>query len=262
MSKPCSSMRHESPGPNPRPLGFCRGSGPGGAGRFQAVYRRFIFAAYGTSWEHPWWSSWPTIPTSGRNPSRKWFWPGNRPGLTMPRPRRPETRDDLLHRAGLAAIRELGPSYGSDPEGWRWGRMHRLTLVSPIRREGFAAALLGGGSHAMGGSQETLYRASYDYNHPHDVTLSASLRMVMDLGDPDKIMAVLPAVSPTPLRPSQQGPGGTLHERGSALLVVQRTGKSGKTPGRPCACPETQGEASDSTRRGNGTLRPAMTIGR
>jgi penicillin amidase len=103
-----------------------------------------------------------------------------------------EARDDLLHRAGQEAIRELGPRYGGDPEGWRWGRMHRLTLVSPIRREGFAAALLGGGSHAMGGSQETLSRAAYDYNRPYDVSLSASLRMVMDLGDPDKVLAVLP----------------------------------------------------------------------
>jgi penicillin amidase len=44
----------------------------------------------------------------------------------------------------------------------------------------------------MDGSQETLYRASYDFNRPYDVALSASLRMVADLGDNDKILAVLP----------------------------------------------------------------------
>jgi penicillin amidase len=44
----------------------------------------------------------------------------------------------------------------------------------------------------MDGSQETLYRASYDPNRPGPVTMSASLRMVADLGDRDKVLAVLP----------------------------------------------------------------------
>jgi penicillin amidase len=44
----------------------------------------------------------------------------------------------------------------------------------------------------MDGSQETLYRAAYDFNRPYDVIMSASLRMVADLGDSDKILAVLP----------------------------------------------------------------------
>ena len=44
----------------------------------------------------------------------------------------------------------------------------------------------------MGGSGETLYRALYKFDQPFAVTLSASLRMVADLGDDDKILAVLP----------------------------------------------------------------------
>ncbi len=160
---------------------------------FQAVYRQFFFAVYQDELGIPlakllidnpyfWQESLQKIVLVGESP---WFDDTSTPSVK-------ETRDDLFHRAGLAVIRELGPLYGSNPEGWAWGRMHRLSLVSPISREGFAAALLGGGSHAMGGSQETLYRASYDYNKPYDVTVSAALRMVVDLGDPDKIMAVLP----------------------------------------------------------------------
>jgi penicillin amidase len=160
---------------------------------FQAVYRQFFFAVYrdelgpslaGLVIDTPyfWQESLQKRFLAGESP---WFDDVSTPGLR-------ETRDDLIHRAGVAAIRELGPRYGSDPEGWRWGRLHRLTLVSPLSREGFVSALLGGGSHAMGGSQETLYRASYEYSKPYDVTVSASLRMVADLGDPDKILAVLP----------------------------------------------------------------------
>jgi penicillin G amidase len=32
----------------------------------------------------------------------------------------------------------------------------------------------------------------YGFNEPFDVTVSASLRMVVDLGDEDKVLAVLP----------------------------------------------------------------------
>jgi penicillin G amidase len=44
----------------------------------------------------------------------------------------------------------------------------------------------------MGGSGETLYRGWYDFDAPFDVTHCASLRMVADLSDNEKIVAVLP----------------------------------------------------------------------
>ena len=103
-----------------------------------------------------------------------------------------ETRDDLFHQAALAAMTEMSPILGRDPEKWLWGKAHQLELVHPLRRQGFGKGLLGGGSHPMGGSGETLYRAMYDFSRPFAVTVSASLRMVADLADNDRIMAVLP----------------------------------------------------------------------
>ena len=44
----------------------------------------------------------------------------------------------------------------------------------------------------MGGSGETLYRAIYAFNDPFSVINSASVRMVADLGDDDKVLAVMP----------------------------------------------------------------------
>ena len=160
---------------------------------FQTVYRQFFFAVYqdelGESLTklladnaYFWQESLQKMVLAGDSP---WF-------DDISTPNAKETRDDLFYRAGVKANSELASQYGSDPKGWTWGRMHQITFVSPIRREGLGRDLLGGGPHAMGGSQETLYRASYDFNKPYDVTVLASLRMVADLGDPDKIMAVLP----------------------------------------------------------------------
>jgi penicillin amidase len=103
-----------------------------------------------------------------------------------------ETRGDLLRRAGLSALDQLSQRWGADPAKWRWGKAHTLELVSPLRRHGFGKELLGTGPLAMGGSAETIYRARFAPDKPFDVTISASLRMVVDMADPDKIMAVLP----------------------------------------------------------------------
>ncbi|MHB8910278.1 MAG: penicillin acylase family protein [Syntrophales bacterium] len=100
-------------------------------------------------------------------------------------------RDELFRRAARAWMAEMKAAGEGNPAKWRWGDHHRITFVSPLRREGMGSAFLGSGPHPMDGSPETLYRASYDPGRPDAVALSASLRMVADLGDNDKVLAVL-----------------------------------------------------------------------
>jgi penicillin amidase len=103
-----------------------------------------------------------------------------------------ETRDDLFHQAALKAAKNLESTLGADPAKWLWGKVHVHEFVSPIRRSGFGAEWLGGGSHPASGSGETLYRGIYEFTKPYKVEISASMRMVADLADPDKVLAVLP----------------------------------------------------------------------
>jgi len=103
-----------------------------------------------------------------------------------------ETVDKLFLQAALDVADELGSRLGRDPKKWLWGKVHKLEFVSPIRRKGFGKGLVGGGSHPALGSGETLCCSIYDFNDPFGVTISASLRMVADLGDDDKVLAVLP----------------------------------------------------------------------
>ncbi len=105
---------------------------------------------------------------------------------------RKETRDDLIHMAAVKADAALSAALGEDPAGWRWGKVHVHEFVSPMRRRGFGKGWLGGGAHPARGSDATLCRGIYDFEAPYKVAISASLRMVADLADPDKIMAVLP----------------------------------------------------------------------
>lgn len=105
---------------------------------------------------------------------------------------RTETRDDIFLRAAKRASAELKAKLGDDPKKWKWGDLHRMEFVSPIRRSGTGKRLLGAGSHPAPGSGEVLYRGIYRFDRPYDVSTSASARMVADLGDPEKVLAVLP----------------------------------------------------------------------
>jgi penicillin amidase len=103
-----------------------------------------------------------------------------------------ETRDDLFRKAAQIASEKLRSSLGQDPKEWKWGKVHTIEFVSPIRREGFGKGLLGDGPHSFQGSGETLHRGIFAFHDPFRVINSASLRMVADLSDDDKILAVLP----------------------------------------------------------------------
>ncbi len=107
-------------------------------------------------------------------------------------PDRSETVSDLFVRAGHQAKAYLTGRLGPDMTRWQWGRVHTLTLVSPVAKDGWIARVLGMGPMPMGGSGETLYRGWYDADDPFAVTHCAALRMVVDFADPDKIRAVLP----------------------------------------------------------------------
>ncbi len=98
---------------------------------------------------------------------------------------------DMICIAGRDALVMLVDRFGNDPRRWRWGRAHTIEFVNPVRREGFGKGLLGGGRHPAAGSVETLHRGIYKFENPFDVRVSATLRMVADLGDAHKVLAVL-----------------------------------------------------------------------
>jgi penicillin amidase len=100
--------------------------------------------------------------------------------------------DDMLHRAALEVSARLSAAFGKNPLDWQWDKIHRYDFYSPIARHGLAKKLLGGGNYPAAGSGDTLCRSPSNWSDLSKVDAMASLRMVIDLGDPDKIMAVLP----------------------------------------------------------------------
>ena len=109
----------------------------------------------------------------------------------MRTPDRRETLPDVIRAAASRARNRLAAAQGADPASWRWGKAHTLRFVSPLRRDGAGQELFGGFTVERSGSGETLDRGVYDFRAPYAVTFFASMRLVVDLGDPEKIEAVL-----------------------------------------------------------------------
>lgn len=102
-----------------------------------------------------------------------------------------ETLDDMIVRAGQAALATMTPILGADPGQWRWGDVHTLTFVNPLRRSGLGSGLLGSGALPANGSGETLHRGWYAFEDPYHVISTAATRMVVDFADNEKVQAVV-----------------------------------------------------------------------
>jgi penicillin amidase len=102
-----------------------------------------------------------------------------------------ERLPDLIVRSVQAVRAELAAQHGSDPKGWLWGDEHRIAFASPLRRRGFGRDLLGVRARAMDGSGETVMRARTPFMGGFGVEFFASMRLVADLADDEKILAVV-----------------------------------------------------------------------
>ena len=106
-----------------------------------------------------------------------------------------EDLHDIIRRAATLGDAKLRAISGDDPTTQKWGEIHKVSFVSPLRQSGLGSRLLGGGTFAKEGSGETLNRAGYsrtaNIEDGFDTAYIATARLVMDLADPEKIKAVV-----------------------------------------------------------------------
>jgi penicillin amidase len=102
-----------------------------------------------------------------------------------------EKLPDLIRRSVKQVRAELTTLHGRDPKRWLWGSEHTVTFVSPLRRSGIGSDLLGGGTRSLDGSGETVMRARTLFMNGFGVESFGSMRLVADLADNEKIMAVV-----------------------------------------------------------------------
>jgi penicillin amidase len=104
-----------------------------------------------------------------------------------------ETRDEILRLATGDAVEELEGRLGEDPAGWTWGALHGATFRNESLGESGIApieALFNRGPYPTGGGASIVNATGWDYEAGYQVEWVPSQRMVLDLSDWDRALAI------------------------------------------------------------------------
>jgi penicillin amidase len=94
--------------------------------------------------------------------------------------------EDLVLESLSGALDDLGDRFGTDPSGWRWGRVHEMKFPHPLGDANPLFDRLLNRRLRTGGAQETVSQIAYDPNDPYNAVWAPSWRMVADPTDPDR----------------------------------------------------------------------------
>lgn len=94
--------------------------------------------------------------------------------------------EELVLEALSGALDDLGDRFGTDPEGWRWGRVHEMEFPHPLGDANPLLRRLLNRRLRAGGAQETVSQIAYDPNDPYRAVWAPSWRMVADPSDPKR----------------------------------------------------------------------------
>jgi penicillin G amidase len=108
-----------------------------------------------------------------------------------------ETRDDIVRRSLAEAVAWLSARYGPNPKEWTWGRLHTMTF----RHRPFGMAdipviskLFSYGPIAAPGCDRFTVNAAWftwdEPEHPYAATAGTSQRIIMDVSDWDRSVAI------------------------------------------------------------------------
>jgi penicillin amidase len=105
----------------------------------------------------------------------------------------PRTRDELMRIALRRTAATLYELIGKDPRKWAWGKVHQVEFAHLLGRGRLLRAIFSRGQFPVSGDEHTVWMTAYDLKLPFGlVTVSATYRQVLDVGDWDKSTAILP----------------------------------------------------------------------
>lgn len=104
-----------------------------------------------------------------------------------------EKIDDIIRESLVDAVAYLEENYGNSPEGWQWGKLHKLKFTHPFSQGAeFLSGILDIGEFEISGDGTTLHNTEFSFVKPYDVKVIASTRVVYDFNEPGVINLSLP----------------------------------------------------------------------
>ena len=104
-----------------------------------------------------------------------------------------ETGEDMLVAAFIAGVDEARDLLGGDPAEWEWGRMHGASFRNETLGEsgvGLIENRFNRGPYPVGGGTDIVNAVGYYADEGYEVTWVPSMRMIVDLGDLSRSLAI------------------------------------------------------------------------
>jgi penicillin G amidase len=121
-----------------------------------------------------------------RNPTSDWIDDVHSP--------EPESFEDIVFLSFRKAVKSLEENYGNEPDTWKWGNLHQLTLKHPLGRVEMLDKLLGlnKGPFPVGGSFHTVNPMAYPLHQSFNVVHGASQRHIYNPSNWEDSYVVIP----------------------------------------------------------------------
>ncbi|MBN2613381.1 MAG: penicillin acylase family protein [Bacteroidales bacterium] len=105
-----------------------------------------------------------------------------------------ESLADICLRSFKESVEDLGQEYGGEPDSWKWGEIHQLTLAHPLSSKKILDRVfnLNRGPFKVGGSFHTVSPYSYPPSDPKLVNHGSSHRHIYTAGNWDHSLTVIP----------------------------------------------------------------------
>jgi len=102
-------------------------------------------------------------------------------------------RGALIHKSLKQAVEWLKSELGPDPDGWRWGKIHRVILAHTLGFQKPLDKVFNRGPVPIGGDMDTPCQIAFHANDPFDnKAWSPSFRQIVDLGDLSRSVTIIP----------------------------------------------------------------------
>ncbi|MCB9640749.1 MAG: penicillin acylase family protein [Myxococcales bacterium] len=102
-----------------------------------------------------------------------------------------QSQEKTLHDALVQAYQDLGKRMGPDPQNWRWGKIHKLTLRPIFFRDTHHLQEWVRGPYSTGGSTLSINSGSFSWSRPFEQRVGAAARQIIDLGKLDDSQWIL-----------------------------------------------------------------------
>lgn len=105
-----------------------------------------------------------------------------------------ETFEEMVALSFRETIQWLEQNMGADPDNWKWGEIHQLSINHPMGSVKILDRIFGlnKGPFPVGGSFHTVNPKAYSFHNPYAVVHGASQRHIFNMGNLQESYVVIP----------------------------------------------------------------------